>query len=511
MSFWTHAEAKPDKPALIFEPSGQNVSFGELRGNASKLANYLRQAGLGRGDHIALLMENCPPFLEVVLGALQSGLYVTPINRFLSLEEVSYILNDAGAKALIVSPLLADVGAGAYLNAPLCSIALTAGPSVGPFLSYPEAISDLTAQADVHSAGEIMFYSSGTTGRPKGVKRPLPTVPFGIPSHPLLQSYGFDCDSVYLSPAPLYHTAPLQACLHALFHGGTVVVMEKFEAASALRLLEQYSVTHSQWVPTMFVRMLKLEDAERSSADLSNHRCAIHAAAPCPIDVKREMISWWGPILEEYYGATERIGNACISSADWLRHPGSVGRPLLGTVVHICSESGEDVPRRQVGLIYFEQNTNSFSYHNDPERTQSSRHPAHANWITVGDIGYLDEDGYLYLVDRQAFTIISGGVNIYPQAIEDALTMHPSVTDVAVIGVPNAEMGEEVKAIVELKRGATPSSDLERELVEFIRPKVAKYALPRSFEFVDLIPRLPTGKLNKRRLRDAYWHGRDTK
>jgi len=309
---------------------------------------------------------------------------------------------------------------------------------------------------------------------------------------------------VYLSPEPLYHAAPLGYVLTVLSWGGTVVMMERWDAEQALALIERYRVTHSQWVPTMFVRLLKLPDEVRSRYDLSSHKVAVHAAAPCPVEVKRRMIDWWGPILYEYYAGTEASGSTFITSEDWLAHPGSVGRAALG-VLHVCDEAGNELPTGETGLIYFERDAPTFEYHNDPAKTAAARHPLHAGWNALGDVGYLDEEGYLYLTDRQAFMIISGGVNIYPQAIEDALVTHPKVQDVAVFGVPDPDMGEAVKAVIEPAPGHQPTEELASELLEFARSKLAHYMAPRTIDFIAEMPRLPTGKLYKRLLKDKYW------
>ncbi len=350
-----------------------------------------------------------------------------------------------------------------------------------------------------------MLYSSGTTGRPKGVKRPLKDLKVHeADAHlQLVRDYGLANDTVYLSPAPLYHAAPLAFCLAVLRCGGTVVMMPHFDAAEALALIERYRVTHSQWVPTMFVRMLKLPEGTRERRDLSSHACAIHAAAPCPPDVKRAMIKWWGPIIEEYYGGTEANGRTGISSAEWLTHPGSVGRPRLG-ILHICDETGRELPPKEPGLVYFERDTMPFAYHKDRERTRAAQHPAHHAWSTLGDLGYVDDDGHLYLTDRKAFTIISGGVNIYPREIEDVLIGHPKVRDVAVFGIPDPEMGEQVKAVVELMDGVAATDDVATDLLAFAARTLARYKLPRSIDFTDVLPRLPTGKLYKQALRDKF-------
>jgi fatty-acyl-CoA synthase len=351
-----------------------------------------------------------------------------------------------------------------------------------------------------------MLYSSGTTGRPKGIKRPLLAAPgFAEWRHrATMASYGFSPETIYLSPAPIYHAAPLAYVLGVQFFGGTVVVMDAFDAAASLAHIERYRITHSQWVPTMFVRLLRLGAEEKARHDLSSHRVAIHAAAPCPVEVKRQMIGWWGPILHEYYAGTEGNGTTRIDSTAWLERPGSVGRAAVG-ILHICDDEGRELRAGEAGTIYFERDEMPFAYHKDPAKTRAAQHPQHANWSTLGDIGYVDDAGYLYLTDRKAFMIISGGVNIYPQIIEDALILHPQVADVAVFGVPNPEMGEEVKAVVELTPGQTSSTALANELIAFTKSRIASYMVPRSIDFTDAMPRLPTGKLYKRVLKDRYW------
>jgi fatty-acyl-CoA synthase len=354
-----------------------------------------------------------------------------------------------------------------------------------------------------------MLYSSGTTGRPKGIKRTLPEgdvreVPsmFQLLFQPM---YGFGEDTVYLCPAPLYHAAPLVFCSVVTATGGTVVLMNSFDAQESLAAIERHRVTHSQWVPTMFVRMLKLPREVREAYDVSSLKVAVHAAAPCPVEVKRRMMEWWGPVLYEYYSATEANGITFIAPEEWLRKPGSVGRDGILGELRICGEDGKVLPAGETGTVYFEREELPFRYHNDDARTREAQHPEHPNWTTTGDIGHVDEDGYLFLTDRKAFTIISGGVNIYPQEIEDCLTLHPKVTDVAVVGVPDAEMGEAVKAVVQPAADADPGPELERELLDFVRERIAHYKAPRSVDFTDALPRTPTGKLAKSRLRKAYW------
>ncbi len=505
-----HARLTPDKPAMVSADTGQVVTYAELNERSNRFAQYLHAQGLRRGDHIAVLMENNLSFMEPIWAAFRSGLYVTTINRYLPADEAAYIAQDCGAKALVTSYAKREIAAGLTDLIPNTPIRLMVGGTIPGWTSYEEAVAAGSPQPlDQEWMGDSMLYSSGTTGRPKGILRPLPeiTPAEGFDTRQAANRYELTSASVYLSPAPLYHAAPLAYVLTVQSFGGTVVMMERFDAEQALALIEKYGVTHSQWVPTMFVRMMTLEPQVRARYDLSSHKVAIHAAAPCPVEVKRQMIEWWGPILYEYYAGTEASGSTFITSEDWLEHPGSVGRAALG-VLHICDEDGEELPIGETGLVYFEREAPTFEYHNDPGKTASARHPKHPNWNALGDVGYLDADGYLYLTDRKAFMIISGGVNIYPQAIEDALITHPKVADVAVFGIPDPEMGEAVKAVIEPAPGQIPSDELAAELMAYARERVAHYMAPRSIDFIEEMPRLPTGKLYKRVLRDAYWQDR---
>lgn len=513
MDLKDHAGLTPDKPAMISADTGKVVTFGQLEENSRRLVHFLRAQGLKRGDHVAILMENHLSFMDLVWAAYRSGLYVTSINRYLPADEVAYIVQDCEAKALVTSFAKRDTAEPLLDMIPTCTIRLMVDGTIPGWSSYEAALAHAaTVDLEEEWMGESMLYSSGTTGRPKGILRPLPQMSTadGMALRQSVNRYGLSPQSVYLSPAPLYHAAPLAYVLTVQSFGGTVVMMEKFDAEQALKLIEMHKITHSQWVPTMFVRMLKLPVELRTAYDLSSHKVAVHAAAPCPVEVKRDMIGWWGPILYEYYAGTEASGSTFITSEEWLEHPGSVGKAALG-VLHICDEDGNELPAGETGLVYFEREVPTFQYHNDPEKTKSARHPKFANWNALGDVGYLDAEGYLYLTDRKAFMIISGGVNIYPQAIEDALVTHPKVGDVAVFGVPDPEMGEAVKAVIEPAPGVDPSDDLAAELLAFARSKLAHYMAPRSVDFIAEMPRLPTGKLYKRVLREAYWQGQETK
>jgi fatty-acyl-CoA synthase len=506
MSIGTHAARDPGRAAVIDGGSGEIVTYRQLDERSNRLAQYLHAAGLRRGDTLALFMENAPRFLEVVWAARRSGLYLTAVNRYLTAEEAAYIIDDCDAKVLISSVARADVAAALPGRLPRCREFLITGGSVDGWTSYEDTVGGFPAHPlDEQWLGELMLYSSGTTGRPKGVRKPLQAVKVdedgGLSD--LMRGLGFGETTVYLSPAPMYHAAPLVFSISVQRAGGTVLMMPRFDPEEALALIERYRVTHSQFVPTMLVRLLKLPEAVRHRYDLSSHRLSIHAAAPCPIDVKHAMIGWWGPIIHEYYGGTEGNGLTWIDSAAWLAHPGSVGKAIIGTL-HICDEDGAELPAGGTGLVYFEREALPFVYYKDPERTLACQHPFHPAWSTLGDLGYLDAEGYLYLTDRRAFMIISGGVNIYPREIEDTLVAHAAVRDVAVFGLPDPEMGEQVKAVVELMDGFAPSEALAAELIGFTRQRLAHFKTPKSLDFTDALPRLPTGKLYKQRLRAEY-------
>lgn len=509
------AQEQPDKPAVVHSESGESLSFAELDARSCQLAQLMWARGLRPGDHVAVLMENDLRFFEVISAALRSGLYITPINRYLTAEEAGYILDNCEAQVLVASHQLAAVARDLPPHAPRCHSWLMLNGTAPGFESYEAALETQPATPLEHEpAGQFMLYSSGTTGRPKGIKRPLSgnliSEDAGFVATLLSELWGMDATSVYLSPAPLYHSAPAGFTTAALALGATVVMMPRFDERAALRAIERFRVTHSQWVPTMFTRMLKLPQADRQAHDLSSHQVAIHAAAPCPEGIKRQMFDWWGPILHEYYAGTESNGFTHCGPEDWLAHPGTVGRPVFG-VPRICDDDGQELPAGQSGLIYFEMPERPFTYHKDEAKTRSAQHPEHANWTALGDVGYLDDEGFLYLTDRATFMIISGGVNIYPQEIEDQLVLHPSVADVAVVGVPDDEMGEAVKAVVQPVAGVVADDALEAELLEYARAHLAHYKCPRSVDFTDELPRLPTGKLYKRLLKDRYWGKTDSR
>jgi len=507
-----HAQTTPDKPALIMAGSGETLTYRQLDALSNQGAQLFRKLGLHTGDCIALFMENNLLYLPICWAAQRAGLYYTCISSRLTAGEVEYIVKDSGAKVLIASIGLAKVASEMTALVPGVTF-LSVGGAIPGFESFEDASGAMPATpiAD-ETSGLDMLYSSGTTGRPKGVRTPLTGDPIDAPSALLGMVtflFGFTPDTIYLSPAPLYHAAPLRYSMSVQRGGGTVIVMEHFDAEAALRYIEQYKASASQWVPTMFVRMLKLPDEVRLKYDVSSMKSAIHAAAPCPVDVKRRMIEWWGPVIHEYYAGTEGNGFCYVGSTDWLAHPGTVGKPVLGEV-HICGENGEEVPVGEEGVIYFAGAT-TFQYHNDPKKTAESRHPEHADWSTLGDVGKLDAEGYLYLTDRKAFMIISGGVNIYPQEAENLLISHPKVTDVAVIGVPNEEFGEEVKAVVQPADWREAGPALADELIAYCRERLSPIKCPRSVDFEPELPRHPTGKLYKRLIRDRYWGKRESR
>jgi long-chain acyl-CoA synthetase len=503
-----HAATNPSKIATVMLQSGETLTYGELDKRSIQLARLLADAGLVEGDVVALFMENNIRYHEIYWAVVRSGMYLCAVNKYLTAEEAAYIVNDSGAKALLTSVGVADVAKAMLTDLQDCPVRLVTDGPLDGYIAYEGEVAKHSSEPlDAEPLGDFMNYSSGTTGRPKGIKRPLSGNTFAAPSalDALLGNlYGLNKDTVYLSPAPLYHSAPLAftAGVHSL--GGTIVVMDKFDPVEALRAIETHKITHSQWVPTMFIRMLKLDDVDRTQFDLSSHTVAIHAAAPCPMDVKYQMIDWWGPIIFEYYAGTELNGMTVCNSEQWLAHPGTVGAPILGAL-HICDEAGDDLPSGEPGTIYFERDVMPFDYHNDPDKTDGSKHPTNPLWTKLGDVGYLDDDGYLFLTDRESFMIISGGVNIYPQEIEDAFAMHPLIADVAVFGVPNPDTGEEVKAVVQLAEGVEESDAVRGELLEYGRQHLARYKVPRSIDFEPELPRLETGKLYKRLLKDRYW------
>ncbi|MDA2892454.1 fatty-acid--CoA ligase FadD4 [Mycolicibacterium sp. BiH015] len=499
------AVAAPDKPAIIMYPSGTVVTFGELEVRANRLAHLFRNAGLVEGDAVAILMENNQHMHAVMWAARRCGLYYVPINTHLTAAEAAYIIDNSSAKAIVGSGKLSDTLAGLAAELPngLPPVRIIADGRLDGWQSYPECVADQPdTPIDDEIEGDLLQYSSGTTGRPKGIKRALPHVP---PSESpglmaALVSFWMHPDAVYLSPAPLYHTAPSVWSMQTQAGGITTVVMEKFDAEGALDAIAKHRVTHGQFVPVMFTRMLKLPEDVRTSYDVSSLERVMHAAAPCPVEIKKQMIDWWGPIVDEYYASSEAHGSTLITAEEWLTHPGSVGRPLAGAL-HIVGEDGTELPPGEAGEIYFEGGFD-FEYLNDPDKTAKSRD--RHGWKTVGDIGYVDEEGYLYLTDRRHHMIISGGVNIYPQEAENMLVTHPKVMDAAVFGVPDEEMGQRVKGVVQTVDPADATPEFAEELIAWLRDRLAHYKCPRSISFEAQLPRTDTGKLYKQELISKY-------
>jgi long-chain acyl-CoA synthetase len=507
---YLHAQTQPDKPAYVMAGSGEVVTYGQLDARSNQGAHLFRSLGLFAGEVVAMLMENNARLFEVAWAAQRAGLYFVCISTKLTAGEVEYILKDCGAKVFVTSTAMGPLIDEVARLVPDLTLFAVGGPH-GAYKSYEEARArePITPIAD-QTAGSDMLYSSGTTGRPKGVKPVLSGGPIDAPN--ALQAmaealFGFSSDSVYLSPAPLYHAAPLRWCMTVHKLGGTVVVMEKFEPETALALIQERGINCGQFVPTHFVRMLKLPEAVRAKYDVSSMRSAVHAAAPCPVPVKEQMIAWWGPVIYEYYAGTEGNGFCWINSDNWLAHKGSVGQAVLGEL-RICDEAGDPLPPRAEGGVYF-ANGPAVNYHNAPEKTAESYNKH--GWTTLGDVGWADEDGYLYLTDRKSFMIISGGVNIYPQEIENLLITHPKVADAAVVGAPCEEMGEQVVAVIQPMDHAEDEAALAAELMAFARANLSHVKSPRRIDFMAELPRHPTGKLYKRLIRDAYWGKRESR
>ncbi|MEP3248101.1 MAG: AMP-binding protein [Sneathiella sp.] len=505
------AQSNPDKPAIIMAGSGEITTYQELNDRSSQIAQYFRSLGLQIGDHIAFLMENHSRFLEICWAAQRAGLYYTAISSRLSAEEAAYIINDCGAELFITTAFKQDLAKDLQNKIPKVKTCLMLDGTLDGFSSFEDMIAPFPSAAlSDECEGADMLYSSGTTGKPKGIKPAEIGEPIGSEDNlydVLKGLYSFSQDVQYLSPAPLYHAAPLRYNMRVQRFGATCIIMENFDAETYLKLVEKYKITHSQLVPTMFVRMLKLDPEIRDRYDVSSLKVAIHAAAPCPEKIKHQMMDWWGPILHEYYGGTEGNGYCTVGPEEWLRHPGTVGRAVIGTL-HVVAEDGTELPCRETGTIYFSDGKD-FSYHNDPDRTAENYNDK--GWSTLGDVGYIDEEGFLYLTDRKSYMIISGGVNIYPQEIEDFLLTHPKVYDAAVFGVPNEEFGEEVKAVIQAVRSEEAGPDLEAELIAFCKAEISHIKCPRSIDFEKELPRHPTGKLYKRLLRDRYWADKSSK
>jgi long-chain acyl-CoA synthetase len=502
------AKIRPQQPAFIMATSGEAVTYAELDRRSNRLAHFLRASGLSRLTHYAIFMENNARYVECCSAGERAGLYYTCINSYLTPEELAYIVDNSEAKILITSQAKRDVALQALAQCPRVDRCLVVdGPGDGSGVVNLDAAMDGYTDTPIadESLGAAMLYSSGTTGQPKGILRPLTNNPpaQALPISDFVRAlWRFREGTIHLSPAPLYHVAPLLSVGLTIRAGGTAIIMEHFDPEQFLGLVERHRVTHSVLVPTMFSRMLKLPEAVRRRYDVSSLETAIHGAAPCPVPVKQQMIAWWGPIIHEYYGATEGHGLTFCDSGEWLAHPGTVGSVRLGEL-HVLDEDMRPVPVGTPGTLWF-RTASEFEYFKDPVKTAEARS---RDWTmsTVGDVGYVDKDGYVYLTDRRTFMIISGGVNIYPQECENLLITHPDVADAAVFGVPNADLGEEVKAVVQPMPGIRPTAAFAEELIAFCRERLAHIKCPRSIDFEEELPRLPTGKLYKRLLRYRYW------
>jgi acyl-CoA synthetase (AMP-forming)/AMP-acid ligase II len=505
----SHLGTRADEAALIWAPTGSVTTFAELDAAANRLSRLLRSLGVQPGDHVALCLENHPRYVELLWGCHYAGAVYTAASSRLTSGELAYVVDDCGAVVLIMSRHVADLAAAIVDTTPNVTARLMLDGMIAGYDSYEDSVAahEPTPLPD-RLAGTDMLYSSGTTGRPKGVSvhlgaGPLETTASSVTKLAQLL-FGFTAADVYLSPAPMYHAAPLRFVMSSNALGCTAVLMDRFDAEEFLATIERFGVTVVQVVPTMFVRLLKLPAKVRARYDVSSLRCVIHAAAPCPVPVKEQMIDWFGPVIHEYYAATEANGFVYCNTVDWLAHKGTVGRAIVGTV-HVCDDEFNELPVGETGTIWFE-GTAPFEYHNDPEKTAGSRNPL--GWTTLGDVGYLDDDGFVYLTDRKSYLIITGGVNVYPQEAENVLVTHEKVVDVAVFGVPHEEFGEEVKAIVQpvtMPADDTEAAALEAELIHFCRAQLAHVKCPRSVEFRSELPRHPTGKLYKRLLKDEYW------
>ena len=506
-NFWSIAQDKPTEVAII-DNDGREITYAEFGGGCNQLVHGLRALGLQPGDAIAAVLPNSVEALQLHLAVQQAGWYLIPINFHLVGPEIAYLIKDSEAKVLIAHEDFAPAVLAAVEELGFAKDHCYAVGSIPGFRAWDElkAGQPVTPPAD-RLLGMVMNYTSGTTGRPKGVRRPLTgKAPEETPLGPALRQYGlepFD-NNVHLLCCPWYHTAPLVMANPSIHMGHKMVIMERFLPERFLQLVQQYKVTVTHVVPTQFVRLLSLPEDVRKKYDTSSLRSVIHGAAPCPPEVKRQMIAWFGPVIDEYYASTEGVGGTIVHSDEWLKKPGTVGKPRPETEMLILDDDGKPVPTGTIGTIYTKSTRGAVEYFKDPEKTAKGRHGDH---FTVGDVGYLDEDGYLFLADRKIDMIISGGVNVYPIEIEHMLISHPQVLDVAVFGIPNPEWGEEVKAVIQPVPEATPGPALAADILAFCEGKIARYKLPKSIDFVEAMPRDPSGKLYKRKLREPYWAG----
>jgi long-chain acyl-CoA synthetase len=504
LGLWNLAKSQPSATAIV-GPDGREVTYHDLAAEADRIGRGLREAGLRTGDSVAVLLPNGVDLVATYFAAVQTGLYFVPLNWHLVAAEMRYILDDCGAKAFIADARFATTAVDAAGQTQAWGIGEIPG-----FAPFEVLGAGSQGRPGDRTAGAPMVYTSGTSGRPKGVRRPLTGAdPDEVPvmSNWFFGLFGlkpFD-DHVHLCGSPLYHTAVLNFVAISLQLGHPVVLMDRWDPAEMLHLIEKHRVTHTHMVPTQFRRLLALPSEVRERYDVSSVRAAIHGAAPCPQEVKRRMLDWWGPVVIEYYAASEGGGTA-ITAEEWLLKPGSVGKAWPGSEVRVLDALGVDLPVGQPGQVFMRMGTSTFEYHKDEAKTEKSRR---RNMFTVGDIGYLDEDGYLFLCDRESDMIISGGVNVYPAEIENELSCHPAVADVAVFGIPHEDWGEEIKAVVQPVDGVAGGPSLTEELLTFLSGRLAKFKLPRTIDYTPELPRDPNGKLYKRRLRDPYWAGRD--
>lgn len=503
---WGHLPANANKPAVVIADTGEVLTYGQMMRHADRCANLFASLGCQNGDTVALLSENNGTYAELCWAAKNSGLCYVCVSSQLNVEGATFIVENSDAKLLIASLMYSELAREIAQRLQGRVRVLVFGGAADISESY-ERLRDAQPEIRIQNArrGASMLYSSGTTGRPKGVRTPLSDVPPTTPPlrHRLLvDMFGFAADSVFINPGPFYHAAPLRMMMSLHRAGGTVIGFKKFDAEAVLRAIERYRATHGFFVPTMFTRMLRLPDSVRESIDITSMRCAIHGAAPCATHTKEAMMAWWGPVIYELYGGTEGCGHTFISPKEWLRKKGSVGKAAQGCTIRIVDEHHRSLPPNQIGLIYM-SNGRRFDYYKDAAKTAAAHDED--GMATMGDIGYLDEDGYLFLTDRQANMIISGGVNIYPQEAEIVLSTHPEIADVAVIGVPHPEYGEEVKAVVQLRGRVDDPAALAADIIAYCRDRLSHYKCPRSVDFVAELPRNEAGKLLKRVVKERYW------
>lgn len=499
-----HANKTPEATACILANRSEETSYRALEAATNQIAHLFRSLGLSIGDGIVVMCQNHMRYFELFWAAHRAGLYFTPISWHATAEEARYIIENSEAKAFIASSRFKDVAKDVQKSIGGDLSFLSVLGDVESFTPLEDlAVSHSTTPIADETAGREMLYTSGTTGRPKGVKFPLTGKPIEdtAPDDLSYIAEGYGPGAVVLAPGPLYHASPLMSSRAMHRFGGAVLIIDKFDAEETLRYIEQYQVTHLICVPTHFVRMLKLPDEVRKKYDVSSVTLIMHTGAPCPVETKYAMIDWFGPIIVEFYGGTERVGGALIRSEEWLAHPGSIGRSVMGAAYVVDEETWQPLPTGETGVIYFDTGE-EFVYHGDQDKTNAMHSPQ--GWRTLGDIGRMDEEGYIYLTDRKSNMIISGGVNVYPQEAESRLITHPKVADVAVFGIPNEAFGEEVKAVVQPATGVAAGADLEVELIAYCKEVLAGFKCPRSIDFDPHLPRQDNGKLYKQALKARY-------